>query len=93
MLSAGGRVLDTGTCMWRGGRQVQTQRRTVSPGSTSSGADKEGIADRRPPSRAEEAAEASDDVEELKNCLYNLELLLTFSISRHAYLPEYLPEW
>ena len=39
----------------------------------------------------EEAAEASDDIEELKNCLYNLELLLTFSISRHAYLPEYLP--
>ena len=47
------------TCMWRGGRRVQTQRRTVSPGSTSSGADKEGIADRRPPSRAEEPAQAS----------------------------------
>ena len=59
MLSAGGRVLDTGARVWRGGRRVQIQRRMVNPGSTSSGADKEGIADTRPPSTAQEPAEAS----------------------------------
>jgi len=59
MLSAGGRVLDTRAWVWRAGRREEPQRLTVSPGSTSSRNEKEGIADRRPPPKAEEPAEAS----------------------------------